>query len=252
VTCPTIRPLLEMYVDGELDPARARELESHLEGCADCSRVRQQLLLLRQTLRTEAPRFPAPAGLRDKIRKEVRRAARPRAVIPPQVWPLVTAASVLLAVGGVGFGFWGSRTAGDDPLGQEIVAAHIRSVQSDTKHLTDVPSTDRHEVKPWFVGRIDYPAPVKDLQDQGYTLVGGRLDYVNQRAVSALVYQRRKHLINVFVWPDDGTPQGSPRNQRGYRVVPFKHNGMVGWVVSDLEGSELEEFARLFQEAMDR
>jgi anti-sigma factor RsiW len=253
VTCPTIRPLLELYVDGELDTARGRELESHLEGCADCSRVRQQLLSLRQALRSEVPRFPAPAGLREHIRNEVRRASRPRYVVPPQVWPWLTAASLLLAAGGVVFGVRGGRSSGDDSLAQQVVSAHIRSVQTDTKHLTDVASTDRHEVKPWFVGRIDYPAPAKDLQDEGYTLVGGRLDYVNQRPVSALVYQRRKHIINVFVWPDDGAaPAAQPRNQRGYHVVPFKHAGMTGWVVSDLEGSELEEFTRLYQEALDR
>jgi anti-sigma factor RsiW len=249
-----MRPLLELYVDGELDAAAGLELECHLEDCPDCARTRQQLLTLRQTLRAEAPRFPAPSRLRDNIQVALRRSARPRFVVPPAVWPWLTAASLLLAVAGLAVGWYGMRMApsGQDRLAQQVVAAHVRSLQPG--HVpTDVASSNEHKVKPWFEGKTDYPPPVFDLEKDGFKLLGGRLDYFDNRAVAALVYQRNDHIINLFVWPDDGrTPPVGPQNQRGFHLVPLRHGGMTGWAISDTQLSTLQEFVRRFEEAMDQ
>jgi anti-sigma factor RsiW len=254
VTCPTMRPLLELYVDGELDAAAGLELERHFEDCPDCARARQQLLTLRQTLRADAPRFLAPARLRENIQGALRRSARPRFAVPPAVWPWLTAASLLLAVGGVFVGWYGMRAVppAEERLAQQVVFAHVRSLQPG--HVpTDVASSNHHKVKPWFEGKTDYPPPVFDLEKEGFKLLGGRLDYFDNRAVAALVYQRGDHIINLFVWPDDGrTPAVGPQNQRGFHLVPLRHGGMTGWVISDTQLSTLQEFVRLFQEAMDQ
>jgi anti-sigma factor RsiW len=236
---------LDLYVDGELDAAAGLELERHLEDCPDCTRARQQLLALRQALRAEVPRFAAPPRLRAEVQNVLRRGTRLRWAVPPVVWPWLTAAALLVAAGGVLFG-WSNRQAGpaaQEKLAQEVVADHVRSLLH-PRHLTDVASSDRHEVKPWFEGKTDYPPPVFDLDKEGFKLVGGRLDYLDRRAVAALVYERRLHKINLFVWPDDGAaPPVSDCDLRGYHLSALRHGGMTGWAVSDVDPTELDDGA---------
>jgi anti-sigma factor RsiW len=130
----------------------------------------------------------------------------------------------------------------DELLTQDVVASHIRSLM--VNHLADVPSTDEHTVKPWFNGKLDFSPPVVDLAKQGFPLIGGRLDYLNNRPVAALVYQRDKHVINVFVWPSNKTRQTSEsiKTQQGYHVIRWTRSEMNFWVVSDLERNQLEKF----------
>jgi anti-sigma factor RsiW len=145
----------------------------------------------------------------------------------------------------VGFGLW--RTVPDwrneVAEREQVLDAHLRSLQ--LTHLTDVASTDQHTVKPWFVGKLDFAPAVVDLAAEGFPLVGGRLDVVGGRSVAALVYGRRKHVINVFVWPSaasDALPR--PGAERGYAWIRWTRGGMRFWAVSDVAASDLEEFAR--------
>jgi anti-sigma factor RsiW len=135
----------------------------------------------------------------------------------------------------------------DELLTQDVVASHIRSLM--VNHLADVRSTDEHTVKPWFNGKLDFSPPVSDLAKQGFPLVGGRLDYLNNRAVAALVYQRDKHVINVFVWPADNSAQtGGPiKTLQGYHVIRWASSGTNFWVVSDLEQNQLAKFTDLLK-----
>jgi anti-sigma factor RsiW len=134
-----------------------------------------------------------------------------------------------------------------DVLTEEILSSHIRSLQPD--HLYDVRSTDQHTVKPWFNGRLDFSPTVRDLSEDGYPLVGGRLDYVDHRAVAALVYQRRQHLINVFVWPEAKGNEVAMQTKsvQGYNMVPWEGEGMYHCAVSDLNKGELEQFTELLR-----
>jgi anti-sigma factor RsiW len=129
-------------------------------------------------------------------------------------------------------------------LAQQVLSSHIRSLMP--QHLTDVSSSDQHTVKPWFNGRLDFSPPVADFAKEGFPLVGGRLDYVDNRPVAALVYGRRKHFINVFVWPSASKIDAGTKDMtlQGYNLVQWTKSGMTYWVVSDLSKSELDEFVR--------
>jgi anti-sigma factor RsiW len=142
--------------------------------------------------------------------------------------------------------FWQSP-AGADPLTQELVAAHVRSLMAD--HITDVLSTDQHTVKPWFEGKLDFAPSVIDLGPEGFELIGGRLDYAADRPVAALVYKRRQHVINLFIFPRPAASDGQlgTAGKQGYNVIGWQHSGMTFWAVSDLNAAELQQFCQLYQ-----
>ena len=251
MTHPGFEAQLDAYLDGELATVDASELEVHLAQCPECARFRQERLELRAAIRARVPAFEAPAALRERVRAAVGAAVRgraPRRFTAWGVWrPLAIAAS--LAV--VAVGSWRlalQRTAGE-ALADDVLGSHIRSLMPG--HLTDVLSSDQHTVKPWFNGKLDFSPPVYDFAGRGYPLIGGRLDYVDGRGVAALVYGRRQHLINVFLWPVARRPAAAPANRthQGYHLLHWATADYTYWVVSDLGLPELGEFAGLLRQA---
>jgi anti-sigma factor RsiW len=247
--CQNAQRVLDGYVDGELDVAGILEIEDHLGDCSQCNRNFQDRRLLRASLKNDSLYFKAPAELEKSIRRSLRQAAKAEA---PSRWlswswlrvaaPVAAAALVVLML--VPF-FAGPSS--DELLTQEIVASHIRSLM--VNHLADVPSTDEHTVKPWFNGKLDFSPPVDDLAKQGFPLIGGRLDYLNNRPVAAVVYQRDKHFINVFVWPSNKAAKtsGSIEAQQGYNVIRWTRSAMSFCAVSDLERNQLEKFVTMLK-----
>lgn len=246
MNCPDVQDLLHPYADGELDLVRHLELEGHLAGCPECAEQEKRLRSLRATLTSPSLYYRAPAALRARIQH-----AAPAVRAPRLGRRLALAAGVLLLIGAsvaTGVLLSGRGSSPDQQLAEWVVADHIRSLQVD--HLTDVASTDQHTVKPWFQGKLDFALPVPDLAPQGYVLSGGRLDYLPERSVAALVYLRRSHAINLFTWPAAGDEEQPVRalSRQGFHVRHWLKSGMTWWAVSDLNDEELDEFVRLFQD----
>src|SRR6266404_3880836 len=141
------------------------------------------------------------------------------------------------------------RPSGDELLAQEIVSDHVRSLQM-PGHLTDVLSSDQHTVKPWFDGKVDFAPPVKDFTSQDFHLYGGRLEYLNNRTVATLIYQRRLHYINLYIWPSEqaGSTSEVTTQRQGYNLIQWTKSGMNYWTISDLNNFELHQFASLVQQ----
>jgi anti-sigma factor RsiW len=248
VNCPEARTWLNGYLDGELDLPRAVEIEQHLEECGRCSRAHENHRALRDSLGGARLVYRCPEHARAKIEAAVSRVTR-RADAPPHFsrpW-LAVAAAVMLTALGVWFAM--RPMSVDNRIGQEVVASHVRSLLAD--HLTDVASSDRHTVKPWFAGKLDFAPTVVDLSAEGFPLVGGRLDYLDRRPVAALVYTRRKHLINVFLWPAERTAgEVTPlASVQGFQIFQWNDAGTSCWAISDLNGGELRQFVELFRAA---
>jgi anti-sigma factor RsiW len=239
---PNIESQLDAYLDGELAAADARELEAHVAQCPTCTAFRDRRLALRTAIKTRAPTFQASDVLRQRVLAAVRKSSR----TPP--WRLLALAASLAVVALGTWQFAVGHSEGE-VLAGDVFTSHIRSLMPG--HLTDVPSSDQHTVKPWFNGKLDYSPPVYDFADSGYPLIGGRLDYVGGRPVAALVYGRRQHLINVLLWPRARGSGAGPGTQtrQGYHLLHWTTPDHVYWVVSDLGWSELRDFAHLLQQA---
>jgi anti-sigma factor RsiW len=246
--------LVQAEFDGELDAAQAAALTAHRAGCAICQAAQAELLRTRALLRAE-PYETTPDDVRARVMARLRQAEPPPAISARRErrwnWAWLRGPSL-------GFGLGAACAAaiafllvlpGRDDLTDAVVASHIRALQPG--HLEDVASTDQHTVKPWFDGRIDFAPPVRDFAAQGFPLRGGRLDYLDGRPVAALVYQRDKHVINLFVWPASSTaPQlTAERTVQGYNIVHWTAGGMNLWAVSDVERNQLDEFAALWKHA---
>jgi mycothiol system anti-sigma-R factor len=248
--CEDALESLSAFLDDELDPVRSREIQRHLDGCPGCAEALGQMKAIAGRLRAEAPYHRAPDSLRASVSRAAwkdagrDRVGGRRMAMAPQGW-LSAVAAVVVAIVGVSLFTFHQRQDGVDSMEREAVSSHIRSLMA--SHLMDIASTDQHTVKPWFNGKLDFSPPVTDLAASGYPLIGGRLDYLRGRPVAALVYQRRKHWINVFLWPDEkvSDSEGPPWTQQGYHVIHENHGGMTYWIVSDLNPEELTAFARL-------
>jgi anti-sigma factor RsiW len=247
MNCEETQELVGIYVDRELDLIKSLELERHLSECGACSERQASLLALRSALSTVY--HTPPASLQRRVMSGVRKAgktgAMPRAPMAmPWRWIGVAASVALVLVVSWSVVRLSARPSPDDVLEREVVSNHVRSLMVD--HIADVPSSDQHTVKPWFNGKLDFSPPVIDLDEQGFPLVGGRLDYLDSRAVAALVYKRNQHVINLFIWPTRESDRSEQtETHQGYNVIHWCQTDMSYWAVSDLNANELREFVQL-------
>lgn len=240
------RLLVHAYLDGELDPANALAIARQIAADPALGAEVERIEALRYAVRERLPRQPLPPHLKAKIEAMVGRTS-------PKVHPSwrALAASVALAMALASGTTWVAlRPFSDDRIAEAVVDSHLRALMA--PHPTDVVSSERHTVKPWFNGRIPQSPQVIDLTKEGFPLVGGRIDVIDAMPVATLVYGRRLHLISVSAVPAANSPQVlSPRKAiKGYNLVQWSHGGVDYWAASDLNAGELDSFARLFRTAL--
>lgn len=251
--CPDRITLLHGLVDGELDAVNSVAMEAHLKTCVGCASEQRRLEALRLRLGAPSLRRDAPAGLRDRIESQIGAELSPRRDRPfvnrsasSGTWKV---GGVLLAMAASLALVFVSPQVTTMAVQDQIVASHVRSLLAN--HLTDVATSDRHVVKPWFNGRIDFAPPVFELAAQGFPLVGGRLDYIDGRVVPAVVYKRRLHTINLFVQPAGSfaSPVGIVTRREGYSLIRWTQGGLEYWAISDIDPGELQQFEHAFEQA---
>jgi anti-sigma factor RsiW len=249
LNCELAQSTIHGYFDGELDAVRSAEFERHLESCAECQAVLEGIESLRTQLQQNDLYQHASPTLRGRIRAQLAQEAGEGRVSPRHSWKkrfLIPAFGTLAAAAAaVAIMFFVVPSHRPSALAAEVIDAHVRSLQPG--HLVDVESTDQHTVKPWFDGKLDFIPPVSDFAAQGFPLVGGRLDVIDGHNVAALVYSRRKHFINLFVWPyhENESAPGASGSQHGYNWLTWQAGGMRLCLVSDAAHSDLRQLQNL-------
>ncbi len=247
MTCDEAEILIHALIDGELDAGHAREVEAHVAECPHCAAALAAYRRMSQEIADLDVRYTAPPSLRRRIDAALPQTRAPsrRAVL--RGFAMGSAVSALAATGLVAIVL---RNDDEQRIMSEVVSAHLRSLQAG--HLTDVISTDQHTVKPWFNGKLDVSPPVIDLTAQGFTLLGGRLDYVDARAIGAIVYRRRQHVINLFIAQTPSIERRAAKTEtiQGFNIRRWSERGLNYWAVSDIGADELNEFGEKFETAM--
>ena len=247
MACEHAAPWLMAFADGELGRWRRWRVGRHVAGCAACERRVEELRAMSSALHEQLSYHRAPPGLAARIGTSL---AREPGLAPPRrlAWPTMNGAWL----GGAGLGgalagvalMLALQAGPSQPMLSALVDSQVRSLMAE--HLMDVPTSDRHTVKPWLSARVDVSPPVRDLSAEGFTLVGGRLDYVDGHRAAVVVYRRAKHIINLYAWAVPGPRDSGPRASelRGFNVVSWRQDGVAYHAVSDLEADQLMTFAR--------
>ena len=256
MNCSEAEILIHALLDGELDAGHMRDVEGHLAGCAECSKKLAAFRGMRRAITEANLKETAPLSLRGRIEESLPAPAREETFAAKAPHPGTFRPSRRSFAGGFATGAILSaavattlalgvfRSDQDQLIAAEVVSAHLRSLQPG--HLTDVETSDQHTVKPWFNGKLDVAPPVVDLAAQGFMLVGGRLDDINDEAVAAIVYRRRNHVVNLFIaqQPGGGRRSALSESHRGFNIRYWSEGGLGFWAVSDLNGAELDEFCQ--------
>lgn len=244
--CDEMVEQISAYIDGELPAARRQAIAAHIAACPECAAVAEDYRSIGTRLVAAASRQP-PTDLAARI--SARLDTEPPVVAASWLRPQLARQVALVASVAVVAAFAGwhaGRTSTDtNQADRDVVSAHVRALLADGP--THIASADTHTVKPWFSGRLDFSPVVKDLASEGFPLVGGRLDYLAGRRVAAVVYKRRQHTINLFMWPAVGLDRGPARTLtlNGYNAVTWSASGMTFWAVSDLNAGELSQLQGL-------
>jgi len=271
MNCEEAVKLMDGYLDGELDPITSQAIEQHLRDCGHCDQAYKTHGSLIHAIGNATPYFKASAELRERIQSSLRketseqpvrngvrgaqvlfhkRQSEPRSILwePPWNWLGLAAAIIFGAIIALNVVPRFQRPEADQFLATQLIASHVRSLMAN--HLTDVASSDQHTVKPWLDAKLDFAPAVVDLSEKGFPLMGGRLDYLDNRPVAALIYQRRKHFINLFVWPAGSDAAGGTKAmmRQGYQLLHWVDSDFNYWAVSDINDKDLQEFKQLFEE----
>ena len=270
MNCEEAVKLMDGYLDGELDPITSQAIEQHLRDCGHCDQAYKTHGSLIHAIGNATPYFKASAELRERIQSSLRdettehavrngvrgaqvlshkRQPEPRSILleTPWNWLGLAAAIIFGAIIALNVVPRFQRPGADQFLATQLIASHVRSLMA--SHLTDVASSDQHTVKPWLDTKLDFAPPVVDLSSEGFPLIGGRLDYLDNRPAAVLIYQRRKHFINLFVWPAESNATRSTKaiSRQGYQLLHWVDSDFNYWAVSDVNANDLQTFKQEFE-----
>ena len=247
MTCREVEPLLDARLDDELDIAGVTAVDRHLSECRVCHSQYTALQRLHEEITAADLAYIPPRGLEQKLAAALQPDQKSVLSFPSGMWLMVSIGAVAAVAAMLFFLYIPARTTLEaDGLTTEILDSHLRSLQPN--HSVDIPSSDQHTVKPWFQGKTSFSPPTPDLTNQGFILVGGRLEVIHQQPAAAIVYKRRQHVISLYVSPSDGSaPKMELRDAHGYHLLHWSRSGMNYWAVSDLNATELREFADLIR-----
>jgi anti-sigma factor RsiW len=270
MNCEEAIKLMDGYLDGELDPITSQTIEQHLRDCRKCDQAYKTHGSLIRAIGNATPYFKAPAGLRERIqyslREEIaeqpvrngvrgsqvlfrRRQPELRTILWGRPWNWLALAATVLLAAIIGWNLFPrlQQPGADQFLATELIASHVRSLMAN--HLTDVASSDQHTVKPWLDTKLDFAPPVVDLSSEGFPLIGGRLDYLDNRPAAVLIYQRRKHFINLFVWPAEPNASRATKtiSRQGYQLLHWVDSDFNYWAVSDVSANDLQTLKQQFE-----
>ena len=261
---------MDGYLDSELDPVTSQTVEHHLRECPNCDQAYNAHGSLMRAIASSSPYHRAPAGLRERIqsslREEIgerttrsvvpdaqplfpRRLAEARIIRWDTSWNWLALAAAIIFAAIITFNLVPRLRPGSDQLlATQLIAGHVRSLMAN--HLTDVASSDQHTVKPWLDTKLDFAPAVPDLSSKGFPLIGGRLDYLDNRPVAALIYQRRKHFVNLFVWPVESNAAKATKtiSRQGYHLLHWADTDFSYWAVSDVSADDLQTLKQGFEE----
>jgi anti-sigma factor RsiW len=270
MNCEEATKLMDGYLDSELDPITSQTIEQHLRDCRKCDQAYKTHGSLIRAIGNATPYYKTPAELRERIQSSLRtEIGEPparngaqktrsrlstnqpelRTIFSGASWNWLALAAAILLAAIIGWNLLPrlQRPGADQFLATQLIASHVRSLMAN--HLTDVASSDQHTVKPWLDAKLDFAPSVVDLANEGFPLVGGRLDYLDSRPVAALVYQRRKHFINLFVWPAAAGPARPTvaMSHQGYQLLHWVDSDFNYWAVSDVNANDLQTFKQQFE-----
>jgi anti-sigma factor RsiW len=253
MNCKEALRLLHAYIDAELDMANNLGVEQHLQECAVCVREYEGYQALRTTIKEGSLYFQSPALLEKRIQSSMRKADPTTRIARLTSWRWLSLAAVLLILLGA-LGWWGftqfrSNTSQENSLAQAVLDSHVRSLMNN--HLVDLASSDPQTVKLWFDNKLTFSPPVIDLTPQGFSLIGGRLDILDNQRVAAMVYKHDNHVINLFAWPSKPSADLHTFTLQGYYLTHWTKYGTACWAVSDLDENELQQFARLIDQHVE-
>ncbi|HZO72602.1 MAG TPA: anti-sigma factor [Ktedonobacteraceae bacterium] len=256
MNCDRVQSLIDGYLDGELDLVNNLAIEKHLRECSSCAQSHKNRQLVHDAIQSNSLAYKAPLELQKRVRSALRQQknAGSMRILPQKVaWRWLAAATLFVAIVLITWNVAATLTAPSaaETLIQELLSSHIRSLM--VNHLVDVASQDQHTVKPWFDGKLDYAPPVVDLAQQGFPLIGGRLDYLNSRTTAALVYKHGNHVINLFILPSASSLssyQNTSLTRQGYHLILWHTSAMTFCAISDLEESQLQHFVQLLQQQL--
>jgi anti-sigma factor RsiW len=247
MVCDSWKAKLDIYLDGEVPEEEMRSFDAHVRCCASCSADALARVQMKRSIQAAGKRYTPSAEFRARMQRKI--AAKPRRSFR-LAWTFVTVAAVILVVGALTSVYLGTRS-GRDQVFSEIADLHVETLASSSP--VDVISTDRHTVKPWFQGKIPFAFNLPELQNTEFSLLGGRMTYLDQAPGAHLIYDVRKHHISVFVFQERSLPaldgnSLSPK-QLPFNLETWSQSGLRYFVIGDASAADIDSLAKLFKAA---